>query len=53
MATYSGRVLKWDEALASNMCLAPERLDWDAPPRSLPDAHGRYPSAIPGVTPVL
>ena len=53
MATYSGRLLKWDEALASNVRLAPERLDWDALPRSLPDAHGRYQSAIPGVTPVL
>jgi predicted dehydrogenase len=53
MATYSGRSLKWDEALASNVRLAPERLDWDAPPRSLPDAAGRYPHAIPGVTPVV
>jgi myo-inositol 2-dehydrogenase / D-chiro-inositol 1-dehydrogenase len=53
MATYSGRVVKWDEALASNLSLAPERLDWDAPPRLLPDAQGRYPYAIPGVSQVL
>jgi predicted dehydrogenase len=53
LATYSGRVLQWDEALASNLRLAPERLDWDAQPRVLPDAHGRYPSAIPGVTAVI
>mgnify|MGYP001388229951 CR=1 FL=1 len=53
MATYSGRVLQWDEALASNLSLAPERYDWDALPRVLPDAHGVYPHAIPGVTPVL
>ncbi len=53
MATYSGRVLKWDEALASSVRLAPERLAWDALPRSLPDQNGNYPSAIPGVTPVL
>ncbi|MSR61950.1 MAG: Gfo/Idh/MocA family oxidoreductase [Planctomycetes bacterium] len=53
MATYSGRVLGWDEALASNLSLAPERYAWDALPRVLPDAHGVYPHAIPGVTPVI
>jgi predicted dehydrogenase len=53
MATYSGRVVKWDEALASSLSFAPERLAWDAPPRSLPDSHGRYACAVPGVTPVL
>jgi predicted dehydrogenase len=53
LATYSGRVVKWDEALASSVSLAPERLAWDALPRVLPDAHGRYPSAVPGLTPVL
>jgi len=53
MATYSGRALTWDEALASNVSLAPARLAWDAPPRVLPDAQGRYPHAIPGQTQVL
>ena len=53
MATYSGRVLSWDEALASNVSLAPDRLAWDALPRVLPDASGRYPSAVPGLTQVL
>jgi predicted dehydrogenase len=53
LATYSGRVVKWDEALASNVRLAPERYAWDAAPRTLPDEHGNYPVAIPGVTQVL
>jgi len=53
LATYSGRLVKWDEALASEKSLMPERLAWDALPRVLPDADGRYPSAIPGVTAVL
>jgi len=53
MATYSGKVVQWDEALASNVRLAPERYDWDAPPRVLPGADGRYPHAIPGVTQVV
>ncbi|RYZ15398.1 MAG: Gfo/Idh/MocA family oxidoreductase, partial [Sphingobacteriales bacterium] len=29
-ATYSGKVLKWDDALAMNIDLMPERLAWDA-----------------------
>jgi predicted dehydrogenase len=53
MATYSGRLLRWDEALASERSLAPARLAWDADPPTLPDSSGRYPSAVPGVTPVL
>jgi predicted dehydrogenase len=53
MATYSGRIVHWDEALASELSLAPERLAWDALPRSLPDAEGRYPVAVPGVTQVV
>jgi hypothetical protein len=53
MATYSGRLVQWDEALASELVLAPERLAFDALPRVLPDEHGRYPHAIPGVTPAV
>jgi predicted dehydrogenase len=53
MATYSGRLVQWDEALASELVLAPERLAFDALPRVLPDEHGRYPDAIPGVTPAV
>ncbi len=50
MATYSGKVVTWDEALNSQLSLAPERIAWDAPTRDLPDAEGRYPVAMPGVT---
>lgn len=53
MASYSGRVVKWDEALASTLRLGPERHAWDAPPRTLPGPDGRYPCALPGVTQVL
>ena len=50
MATYSGQVVKWDDAISSTLDLAPERLAWDATPKSLPGPDGLYPCAIPGVT---
>jgi predicted dehydrogenase len=53
MATYSGREVHWDEALASELSLAPARYAWDALPRVLPDDQGRYAGAIPGVSRAL
>jgi predicted dehydrogenase len=50
MATYSGNMVDWDVALASQLDLGPSRLAWDAEPKSKPDANGVYPCAIPGVT---
>lgn len=53
MATYSGDLVTWDEAVASDLTYAPERLAWDASPRSKPGPDGVYPCAIPGVTRAL
>jgi myo-inositol 2-dehydrogenase/D-chiro-inositol 1-dehydrogenase len=53
LATYSGKVVTWDEALASDIDLSPARYDFEAEPPVLPDAEGRYPVAIPGVTKVV
>ncbi len=50
MATYSGQVVTWDDALNSNVDLSPKTYAWDADPPVLPDADGRYPIAVPGVT---
>ena len=50
MATYSGQLVTWDEALKSNLTYAPERIAWDAAPRSQPGPDGIYPCAIPGIT---
>ena len=50
MATYSGKMVEWDTALASQLNLAPAKLAWDAQPQSKPDANGVYPCATPGVT---
>jgi predicted dehydrogenase len=53
MATHSGQRITWDEALASNKVLAPDRYAWDANPPVLPRADGTYPHPVPGVTQVL
>ena len=50
MASYSGQVVKWDDAMNSNLDLSPARLAWDAQPRLLPGPDGIYPCAVPGVT---
>ena len=53
MATYSGQVITWEEALNSNKSLMPEEFNWDAAPPVLPDGNGRYPVPVPGETKVL
>ena len=53
MATYSGKLLKWDSAVESKLTYAPDRVDWDAEPKSKPGPDGVYPCAIPGVTKLL
>lgn len=50
MATYSGKEITWDDALNSKIDLFPERLAWDALPKSLPDENGFYKIAVPGQT---
>jgi hypothetical protein len=46
MATYSGKMIRWDDAIASNVNLAPKDYSFDATPPT--------PSvAVPGVTEVL
>ncbi len=50
MASYSGQLVKWDDAISSTLDLAPAEWTWDAKPKSLPGPDGIYPCAIPGVT---
>ncbi len=50
MATYSGKMIEWDDALNSQISLLPQNLSWDADPRVLPDVAGHYPIAVPGET---
>ena len=53
MATYSGKVVKWDEALQSSQRLTTEAEAWDAKAPILPDSDGWYAVAVPGVTKVV
>jgi predicted dehydrogenase len=49
MATYSGKVVKWDEALANGKRLVPPPAEWgfDKTPPVTP-TDGKYPVAVPG-----
>lgn len=55
MATYGGKVVKWDDALQSDHRLADTDalLSLDAPAPIQPDEQGRYEIAVPGKTKVL
>lgn len=53
MATYSGKEIKWDDAINSKLTQMPDRLAWDVNPKVMPDANGNYPHAIPGKTKVV
>jgi myo-inositol 2-dehydrogenase/D-chiro-inositol 1-dehydrogenase len=48
LATYSGKVVKWDEAVAKQPSEFPKELSWDAPAPVQKDADGNYPIPVPG-----
>jgi predicted dehydrogenase len=52
MAAETGQEITWDEALASNLELAPglDQMTMQSEPPVKPDANGNYPVAMPGVT---
>jgi predicted dehydrogenase len=50
MATYTGGMIKWEDAMNSEETLAPASYSWDADPPIMPDESGNYPVAMPGVT---
>ncbi len=53
MATYSGKVVTWEEAMKSELSLVPEEFSWDMNPPVMPNEDGTYPIPIPGKTVVL
>ncbi len=53
MATYSGQVITWDQAINGQEQLVPDNMTWDTPPPVMPDENGNYPIPTPGVTNVL
>jgi len=53
MATYSGKVIEWDQALNSDVDVMPKQFAWDAEAPVLPGEDGMYPRAVPGKTKVV
>jgi hypothetical protein len=49
MATYSGQVVRWDDAVAQGKSEFPKQLAWDAPAPVKKDSDGNYPIPVPGV----
>ena len=50
MATYSGQMITWDEAMALDHKLVPELHSFNDTAPVLPDKNGNYPVPVPGVT---
>jgi len=51
MSNYSGQDVTWDDAMLSGQKLVPDGLvDFQSEAPVQPDAEGRYPVAVPGVT---
>ncbi|MEW6305405.1 MAG: Gfo/Idh/MocA family oxidoreductase [Verrucomicrobiota bacterium] len=54
MATYSGKLVEWEDAFNSKLQLVPDSpLTWNSAPPVLPDKDGWYPVAVPGKTVAL
>ena len=55
MASESGKLVTWDQAMASDRELAPglDQYTMESDPPVMPDAQGGYPVAMPGMTDVL
>ncbi len=53
MATYSGKQLKWEDALNSSISIMPTAFAMDAPPTVKPGPDGMYPQPLPGITKVV
>ncbi len=50
LATYTGQEVEWDKAINSGLNIMPVKYDFAAVPPVVPDADGKYPVAVPGVT---
>ena len=52
-ATYSGKVLDWNDAITSKIDVMPNSFDWNAETPNKPSSDGIYPRAVPGKTSVI
>jgi myo-inositol 2-dehydrogenase / D-chiro-inositol 1-dehydrogenase len=49
MATYSGQIVKWDDAVAKGTDEMPKTFAFNADPPVKPDENGHYPIPVPGI----
>lgn len=47
---YTGQQITWGDLMKSQATFALPKYDWDITPPVVPDASGRYPAAMPGIT---
>ena len=53
MCTYSGQMIDWETALASNVSLQPKEYNFKTDPPVMPNAEGYYAIAVPGLSKVV
>ena len=53
MCTYSGKMINWSDALASNISLQPKEYNFQTDAPVMPLADGSYPIAVPGLSKVV
>ena len=53
LCTYSGKVIKMEDALNSQVSIMPKEYGLDAEPPVKPNDKGEYPIAIPGKSKVV
>ncbi|PYJ81567.1 MAG: dehydrogenase [Verrucomicrobia bacterium] len=53
MATYSGKMIEWEDAINSKISVMPRHFAWDAEPPVKPRPDGWYDHAVPGKTVVI
>ncbi|HID77028.1 MAG TPA: twin-arginine translocation signal domain-containing protein [Planctomycetaceae bacterium] len=49
LANYSGKVIKWEDAVEKGVSEFPEVLEWDAPAPVQKNEEGDYPIPLPGI----
>jgi len=53
MCTYSGQMIEWEKALASDVSLQPKEYNFKTDPPVMPNADGYYAIAVPGLSKVV
>ena len=53
LCTYSGKMIDWKDALASNVSLQPKVYDFKMDPPVMPNPDGTYAVAVPGMSHVV